>query len=228
MNCPRHSTEVWSSAGRGTSSWRCLGLSSSGPAEGSPAAGGDFTTDSPLPSRPGCSPWALLGCGCGLVAGIGILLVFLLVGVIHIRERTQPHWDRAAYLTCQGNLRYVARALNSYARDHANQLPPTLDALLPHYIDAPTRLHCPLEARRHAAPYHYTPQVTRPTAPLITCRNHGQNIIIVQRNRQLRLQRPPRSSRTGAIKPTPLRNPAAPAQSNAPPAPPVRDSGNAP
>ena len=134
--------------------------------------------------RRGCSPWALLGCGCGLLAMIGIVLVFLSLGILTLLGKTDARWNLRAYDQCQQHLLKLNSALEIYKTDYG-ALPPSLDALKEYYVDDPGWLHCPLEEGR--APYRYTPQPARPTDPLITCDNHGQGPLVLLHNGRLRL-----------------------------------------
>ena len=139
-----------------------------------------------MPAPRGCSPWAILGCGCGLLAIFGITFVFLLLGVSVMRERFDPKWNRAAYEGCQGNVRYLGWALESYRKDY-HHLPARLEDLSPRYIDNLRRLHCPLEAANSAVIYQYFPTDNSPTDPLIACPNHGQGKIVLLRDGKLLL-----------------------------------------
>ena len=141
----------------------------------------------PSRTRRGCSPWAFLGCGCGLLSMIGIAFVFFTLGIIYYLERTDPYWNMEAYRDCQTNLRYLGHAITSYRGDYNNALPTDLAQLKP-YIYSPVWLHCPLEDRKlPVKPYKYTPASTGPDTPLITCPNHGQGPVILLHNGLLRL-----------------------------------------
>jgi len=138
--------------------------------------------------RHSCSPWALLGCGCGLVSMIGILLVFFSFGIFAIRERTNPYWNMRDDYACQMHLRNLGRAIASYRADHHGALPAGLAELKAHYIASPDWLRCPLGDRGLAVKaYRYTTSPAKPTDPLITCPNHAQGPIILQHNGLLRL-----------------------------------------
>jgi len=71
-----------------------------------------------------------------------------------------------------------------YQQDH-HRLPARLNDLRGYYLDSPERLHCPLETRGHGHPYLYTPYLTHPTDPLITCNNHGQGAVVLLHNGKL-------------------------------------------
>ena len=129
----------------------------------------------------GCAPLALLGCGCGLLAGIGIVFVFGLMLVQYMHERRDPTWSRQDLAACEQNLAYLKHALALYQQDH-QQLPAHLEDLRGHYLDSPARLHCPLELTGHGKPYLYTPQAKNPTDPIITCDNHGQGPLLLLKN----------------------------------------------
>lgn len=135
----------------------------------------------PLRLRSGCSPWSLMGCGCGLLAGIGIMLVFFSMGILKIHEDRDPTWKRQDYAQCQDNLRYLRAAIASYERDY-HHLPARLDDLSPQYVDNIERLRCPLEKLELGTHYRYTPNAVLPTDPLITCTNHGHGPIVLRRN----------------------------------------------
>lgn len=138
-------------------------------------------------NRGGCSPWTLMGCGCGLLAGIGIMLVFVILGVQWVHARTDPRWNRQAYAQCQANVYNLAKALESYRQDY-HHLPARLDELRTlNYLDQSSRLHCPLDSQELGTSYEYYPQATRPTDPLLICRNHGQGVIVLQRDGRIRL-----------------------------------------
>jgi hypothetical protein len=140
----------------------------------------------PAHSKLGCSPWALMGCGCGLLSGVGILLVFFVLGVQMVHARHDTTWSRPALVQCQDNLRVLRDALASYQRDY-HHLPARLEDLNPSYLDSPARLRCPLETLGHGTPYQYNPQAKKPTDALITCTNHGQGTIALQVNGFIRL-----------------------------------------
>ena len=130
---------------------------------------------------------ALLGCGCGLLAGIGILCVFALLTVQYVHERHDPRWSRQDLAICEDNLQYLKQALEQYQQDHSHQLPARLDDLRGHYLDTPARLHCPLELKDRGQEYLYTPNAPHPTDPLITCRNHGQGTLVLLKNGHFRI-----------------------------------------
>ncbi len=151
-------------------------------------------------SRKGCSLWSLLGCGCGAAAMVGILLVFLVLGILALQERRDASWDRASYEQCQRNLLYLRSALNSYRRDHG-ELPARLEQLLPRYLDTAQRLHCPLEGKGQAHRYRYTPGESSATAPLITCDKHGQGTVALLHDMKLRVNIHPATRRPTARPP---------------------------
>ncbi|HOF88009.1 MAG TPA: hypothetical protein PLZ36_07885 [Armatimonadota bacterium] len=134
----------------------------------------------------GCSLWAITGCGCGALAIIGILLVFALLLLRMERERRDPAWDHRAYGACLQHLRYLHGAAERFRLDHG-RLPARLDDLNPVYLDTPARLRCPLAAAGRGEPYRYTPDAKNPDDALITCANHGQGAIMVQRDGRLRV-----------------------------------------
>lgn|GEM_PF-1746204 len=142
----------------------------------------------PSRARRGCSPWAWLGCGCGLVSMIGILLVFLSLGILGLHERADPAWNRQAYFDCQMNLRNLGRAIAKYRRDHNGALPAELADLQQYYISSAAWLHCPLKDRGLTVEeYRYTPAPANPTDPLITCANHAQGTVILQHDGLMRI-----------------------------------------
>jgi len=119
---------------------------------------------------------------------IGILLVFFSLGILGLRERANPAWNRQAYYDCQVNLRNLGRAIDKYRQDNNGALPVELADLQRYYLSSPAWLHCPLKDRRlTVAEYRYTPAPARPTDPLITCTNHAQGPVILQHNGLLRL-----------------------------------------
>lgn len=135
----------------------------------------------PAPKRVGCSPWTIMGCGCGLVAIVGIALVFLVLGFLYLRERRDASWSKADYALCQQHLVYLGRAIASYERDH-HRLPPTFADLQPQYL--PTGITCPLEHKGTSYTYHADART--PDSAMVTCPNHGQGPLILQRNGQIR------------------------------------------
>ncbi|MHB9133807.1 MAG: hypothetical protein ACYDBB_22305 [Armatimonadota bacterium] len=140
----------------------------------------------PTRTRFGCSPWAYMGCGCGLLAMLGILLVFGLLGYEFQQEKRHAHWNRAYYGTCQKHLSEIGRAITNYQRDY-HQLPPKLANLVPTYLDA-EKLHCPLDTQAGVS-YEYSPNVTQPQELLVRCHRHGQGELALQRNGMLRVPR---------------------------------------
>lgn len=122
-----------------------------------------------------------MGCGCGLLAAIGISMIFIILGFNVIQEKRNPIWDRAAYAQCQDNLCYLREAIDSYQRDY-HHLPPDLNALRGSYLDRPSRLRCPLKIRELGTAYEYHPEAVRPTDPFIICHNHGQGQLVLLRN----------------------------------------------
>jgi len=130
------------------------------------------------PSPRGCSPWTVLGCGCGLVAIFGITFVFLLLSIALMRSRFDPKWNLRAYEDCQHHVRYLGWALQSYQLDY-HHLPVRLEELSPRYLSDTHWLHCPLDAAHSAVVYQYFPAGTSPTDPLVTCSHHGQGKIVL-------------------------------------------------
>ena len=127
-----------------------------------------------------------MGCGCGLLAMIGIALIFLALSIVDLRGRFDPTRDTAAYASCQRNLIHIGLAIASYRQDYRTP-PDRLQQLSPHYLDDPARLRCPLAAIGLGRPYRYTPTPARPTDPLVTCVNHGQGPISLLHDGRLRL-----------------------------------------
>ena len=141
----------------------------------------------PFRMRRGCSPLSLMGCGCGLLAAIGIVLVFFILGMQYVYAHRDPiAWNRESYAQCQQNMAYLRQALLSYQKDH-HQFPKRLDDLRGSYLDSDTRLRCPLEMQEHGIRYQYTPEGANPTDPLITCSNHGQGTLVLQHDGRIRL-----------------------------------------
>jgi hypothetical protein len=119
---------------------------------------------------------------------VGIILVFFSLGILAIRERTNPYWNMQAYYDCQKNLRNLGRAIDIYREDHDGALPAEPAELEQQYISSPAWLHCPLADRNLTVEdYRYTPAPAKPTDPLITCPNHPQGSVILQHNGLLRL-----------------------------------------
>ena len=137
-------------------------------------------------TRQGCAPLALMGCGCGLLGMICILLVFLMLGYLYAKEHQDQRWSRCDFASCQQRLLYLGKALASYERD-THHLPRRLDELQPHYLYQPDTLRCPLEAKHLGEQFHYYPAAKNPLDAVITCDNHGQATIFLLRNGQLRL-----------------------------------------
>jgi hypothetical protein len=133
----------------------------------------------------GCSPWAISGCGCGFLAITGILLVFVLLLLRLEREQRDPTWDHRAYGACLNHLRTQHIAIERY-RDDQGRPPKRLDDLAPTYLDR-AMLRCPLEAKGLGKPYVYTPAAKNVDDPLVTCPNHGQGPLILQRDGVLRV-----------------------------------------
>ena len=148
-----------------------------------------MTTATP-PRRPGCSPWAMFGCGCGMLGMIGIALVFLAIAFEISMSRQQPKWNREAFAGCELRLRKLSYSLSMYAKEHDGKLPARLEDLYPHYMTDPGQAHCPREGQPGTLEYRYLPSAAgNPEDPLVLCVNHGQGDIILQRNLQLRLPR---------------------------------------
>ncbi|MHB0937610.1 MAG: hypothetical protein ACYDCO_06145 [Armatimonadota bacterium] len=142
----------------------------------------------PARTRRGCSPWAYLGCGCGMLSMIGILFIFFTLGALTIRERTDPRWNMKAYDRCVMNLRNLGRAIASYRQDHHGALPADLAELQQHYISSPDWLRCPLAERGiDTRQYLYTPASKDAGTPLITCLNHAHGPVVLLHNGLLRL-----------------------------------------
>lgn len=142
----------------------------------------------PIRTRRGCSPWAWLGCGCGMLSMTGLLLIFFILGVLTLRERTDPRWNMKAYNGCVNNLRSLEGALAIYRRDHHDALPARLSELEQHYISSTALLRCPLAERGVKTwEYRYTPQAKASDAPLITCRNHAHGPVILLHNGRVRV-----------------------------------------
>jgi hypothetical protein len=60
---------------------------------------------------------------------------------------------------CCNNVNQIAEALKRYADDHAGKLPPTLDALVPTYVDNPHLFHCRFDERgKDSCSYSYLPE----------------------------------------------------------------------
>ena len=135
------------------------------------------------PSPRGCSPWALLGCGCGLLAICGIALVFLLLGISDLRGRKDPAWNPAAYETCQHRLLLLGSALDSYRQDYHHR-PARLEELAPRYVESRQGLRCPLGGPET---YRYFPNAAAPTDILVECDEHGQGRILLLCNGKLLL-----------------------------------------
>ncbi|MHB9023233.1 MAG: hypothetical protein ACYC7E_03535 [Armatimonadota bacterium] len=135
-------------------------------------------------SRTGCSLWAYTGCGCGLIAMLGILFLFLLLGLQFARERRDPTMNRKAYSACMKNLIYLGLAIDSYQKDN-RRIPDRLEQLDPRYLDSSERLRCPLDLPGQRREYEYFPQSTKPTDPLIVCRRHGYGPLILLHNGKL-------------------------------------------
>ncbi len=144
----------------------------------------------PSKQRRSCAPMTLLGCGCGLLGMIGIVLVFLMLGYLYVKERMDPRWNRRDFAACQQQLLYLGKALASYERDN-HHLPQRLEELSPHYLYSPDFLYCPLERNKIGEPYRYYPTAQKPTDVVITCDNHGQETISLLRNGHLRLKKKP-------------------------------------
>lgn len=137
----------------------------------------------PARTRRGCSPWAYLGCGCGMLSMVGILFIFFILGALTLRERTDPRWNMPAYSGCVTNLRNLGRAIASYRQDHRGALPADLSELEQNYISTPAWLHCPLAERGlETRAYRYTPNSKNPNAPLVTCLNHAHGPIVLLHN----------------------------------------------
>ena len=136
--------------------------------------------------RRGCSPWAMVGCGCGLLAMIGIGIIFLLLGVQFAQGRRSPSWSREDYARCAENLQVLGGAIASYEED-THHLPRRLVDLEARYLDTPDRLQCPLQRRGIGRPYQFYPEAALPTDPLIRCDNHRQGPLILLRNGKVKL-----------------------------------------
>ena len=98
-------------------------------------------------TRAGCSATGLLGCGCGLLGMIGIIVIFLMLGFFYAKERMDQAWNRHDFNVCQQHLKYLGKALASFERDN-HHLPRYLAELQPHYLDSPDMLRCPLEGKK--------------------------------------------------------------------------------
>jgi len=126
-----------------------------------------------------------MGCGCGMLGVIGILLVFLMMGIFYAHAKHNPSWNQHDFALCQEHMKYLREALASYKRD-TGHLPVQLKELQPRYIYSPEVLHCPLERTAGGAPYRYNPNAKNPMEALIICDNHGQATIMLQVNERLR------------------------------------------
>lgn len=138
-------------------------------------------------TRRGCQPWTLLGCGCGLLGMLGILLVFFALGIYYAHERHDPTWNRRDFNACQEHLKYLSKAIAIFERDN-HRLPKSLNELQPRYLISIEMIHCPLEKTRKAASYQYNPAAKNRTDALVTCDNHGQATLALQRGGLLRLR----------------------------------------
>ncbi len=137
-------------------------------------------------TRQGCAPLTVVGCGCGLLGMIGIVLVFLMLSFFYVQERRNPAWNRRDFQECEKHLHYLGKALANYKQDN-HHFPQRLEELQPHYLYSPDLVRCPLEGTHLGAQYHYNPDARKPLDAVITCDNHGQATIILLRNGQLRL-----------------------------------------
>ncbi len=115
-------------------------------------------------------------------------MVLLLLGYFTMQERRDPQWSRRDFAECQLHLRYLGQAIDSYERDY-HRLPANLDDLRPQYLERETVLRCPLEQAGRGVVYEYHPEAAGPDDDLVTCRNHGQGVLVLQRNGQIRLPR---------------------------------------
>ena len=137
-------------------------------------------------SQRGCSPYTLMGCGCGLLGIIGVVLVFLLLMTLSMREKRDPTWSREDYAVCQRHLAATKMALQSYQQDHG-KLPQRLEELRGHYLEHPSTIRCPLAIKELGEEYHYNPNAAHPTSALVVCSNHGQGRMVLQKNGLIKL-----------------------------------------
>ncbi|MEI7833754.1 MAG: hypothetical protein WCJ56_11230 [bacterium] len=129
------------------------------------------------------SPFTLLGCGCSLVAVIGLLMIFIFLGVQVYRSRLDVRWVRKDYAQCTRNLRQISIAIASYQED-THKFPPSLEVLVPHYLDA-KYLRCPLEDKGVGKHYEYT-TVGNESDPLVSCSNHLQGPVVLEHSLKIR------------------------------------------
>ncbi len=129
------------------------------------------------------SPFTLLGCGCSLVAVIGLLMIFIFLGVQVYRSRLDVRWSREDYANCTRNMRQISIAVASY-REDTHLYPPSLQALVPHYLDA-RYLRCPLAEQGAGKLYEYSPAGNE-SDPLVSCNNHLQGPVVLEHSLKIR------------------------------------------
>lgn len=136
----------------------------------------------------GCSPWAIMGCGCGFIGALGVLLVFAILTLQAVKANQDITWNRGQFAQCQENLLYIGHAIQRYEKDFHHP-PATLQELYPQYVDTANRLRCPLELIEKGRSYQYYPQAKGADTEFICCVNHGQGRVCLLRGGQLRLPR---------------------------------------
>ncbi len=100
------------------------------------------------------------------------------------RSRLDVRWSREDYAQCTKNLRYIGQAMASYEKDF-HQLPAKLEDLTPHYLDV-EYLRCPLEVKGVGVHYEYFPTAQQEGDVLVSCQNHRQGTVVLQRSLKIR------------------------------------------
>jgi len=90
----------------------------------------------PAPAKKPVWLWILLGCG-------GLLLVAVLAVGVLIYFAISASRGMATRVKCSNNLRQVGIACQMYAVDNNDRFPPSLEALVPKYIENARVLRCP-------------------------------------------------------------------------------------
>ena len=134
----------------------------------------------------GCSPWAIMGCGCGFIGTLGILLVFVILALQTVKANHDSTWNRASYAQCQENLVSIGHAIHRYEKDF-HHLPATLRDLSPQYVDNPNSMRCPLEMQEKGRSYQYQPLVKSASDVLVSCDNHGQGRVCLLHDGHMQL-----------------------------------------
>jgi hypothetical protein len=118
---------------------------------------------------------------------VGIAFVLITLLVQRINSARNPAADPRLTAECQDHLKFLGTAFEQYRHDHHGRMPATLAELRPDYLVSDDILQCPLQKQGRGKPYIYTPTGRKPEDAVVTCRNHAQGPLILQRDGRLRV-----------------------------------------